>query len=409
MPAKTKYSRSSWQKNQLRTSMNVPNLSESGCSLCYDRSIPTNLNAHVSDYQTCADVHLQLALLRYNNALCAVGQEQYQDLCCPQTKKAAAVKTTVGFMVGAILVAFLARKVFVKNCSSGKRRKVKERDGSSTVIGDDDSAGSIPTTTQTTDTRGGSSSISRGKVELEMPTSRYMKMEELHAPPIKPSRSKLNNSRSRSRGRSHPKSATGERSSSRPRSRSRGGRGSSDHASASSGRQQNSRSRGRGDGIVSELPRALLSVVRNSSRSRGDRGVSAERPKSRSRRNRGELERPQSRSRGDCSIPDRSHNSSRTRPRSRSPQTATSRSTSRSRSKSRDQRHYLGAENHQQQYYRNPTHQERGGDYRHEQQRKQNHRHLMPSTYYEQGYHSEDVEVASQAGGQDLILPTLLL
>jgi hypothetical protein len=304
----TKSSRSSSTryKNQLQQSMNVPNMGNTGCSLCYDRSIPTNLNAHVSERQTCADVHLQLALLRYDNALCAVGQAQYQDTCCPRKRKAPGLKTTAGVMVGAILVAFFFRKI-ASSTASRKNRRVKERGAAGR---DDDSDESLP------GPKSAGCHGSMSSAELEMPTSRYIEMEEPVAPINKSSSN--SNSRSRSRGRPHSRpgpSASGVVSSSRPPSRSRGDRGVSD-------RKHNSR------------------------------------------------HPPRSSSRGKLGLP-----------------------RSRSRSKSRERRRVA------EQHY-----QERGSRQRDQHQRLR----PLPLAFQDED-HSEDVEVASQAGGPDLIIPTQLV
>jgi hypothetical protein len=316
----TRYSRSTWKKNQLRQSMSVPNLGNSGCSLCYDRSIPSNLNAHVSDSQTCADVHLQLALLRYNNALCAVGQAQYQDTCCPQKKKSpAGLRTTGGFLVGAILVAVLVRKMLTSFASTDKRRRSKER-GCGDEGSDDDSDGSLRAS-KSSESDGG-----RSTGELEMPTSRYQRMEDPNVP-IRKTRSR-NSSRSRSSGK--------------PRSRPRS---------------------------VPPPPTASSTSSRPRSRSRGDRS----------------------------SVSDRIHASSRTPSRSSS-RGRTSRPRSRSRSKSTDRRKASSDHHHR--------HHERG-TVPHRDQQYEWHRPLPPQ--FQHGHHSEDVEVASQLEGPDLIIPTQLL
>ncbi len=85
MGAKTRYSRDTWQKNQLRDNMNTPRYGTNACHLCDRGRIPDDLTLKVSKYKTCGDVHLELSLLRPDQATCAAGQDTYRELCCPKT------------------------------------------------------------------------------------------------------------------------------------------------------------------------------------------------------------------------------------------------------------------------------------------------------------------------------------
>mmetsp|Transcript_18151 Transcript_18151/g.43887 ORF Transcript_18151/g.43887 Transcript_18151/m.43887 type:complete len:327 (+) Transcript_18151:177-1157(+) len=124
MPSKTRYKRSTWKKQQLQQNMNTPRLGNKACHLCPSGSgdqSNTNLNAHVSDSQTCADIHLQLSLLRYDNAMCSVGQEQYGEICCTEPPSSSSsplsLKSSV-FVVGAVIVGLCLRNKFQQ---SGRR------------------------------------------------------------------------------------------------------------------------------------------------------------------------------------------------------------------------------------------------------------------------------------------------
>lgn len=167
MTAETKYSRSTWNKNTLSANLNTPRTGSKGCSLCADRSIPANLNAHVTDSQTCADVHLQLAMLRYDNAMCATGQEQYQELCCT-IESAGGFKTAVAFMVGALVTGFILKKIV-----SSKSRRIEQEQGG---VGkcDDDLPGTVSFNSRSSP---GISPDSRTS-EVEMPSSCYHKMKD---------------------------------------------------------------------------------------------------------------------------------------------------------------------------------------------------------------------------------------
>lgn len=85
MGTQTRYSRDTWQKNQLRDNMNTPRYGKNACHLCDRGRIPDDLTFKVSKYKTCGDVHLELSLLRPDQATCEAGQDSYRELCCPRT------------------------------------------------------------------------------------------------------------------------------------------------------------------------------------------------------------------------------------------------------------------------------------------------------------------------------------
>ena len=262
MPAKTKYSRSTWNKKQLQQNMNTPHLGNSACSLCFDGSIPPDLNVHVSDSQTCADVHLQLAMLRYSNDLCAVGQEKYQDICCPQ-KKQLKMKSTVGLTVGAIFIGYVLKRIINKRRN---RRLGKDCD-------DDDNGDVLPVTR--------TSSQSSGS-ELEIPKTIYKKMADEYDP------KQRSTSRSRSRSRSRAQSRPRDEQRSQSRSRSASG-----VAADTSSRSSSTRKSRKSSGNSSRLRSSSRGKSRSQSRPRSQ---SRSRSKSRTReRSRGQHhERPQS-------------------------------------------------------------------------------------------------------------------
>ena len=142
MPAKTRYKRSTWKKQQLQQNMNTPHLGNKACRLCPSGSgdqSSTNLNAHVSDSQTCADIHLQLSLLRYDNAMCSVGQEQYGEICCTEPPSSSSsplsLKSSV-FVVGAVIVALCLRNKFQQRA---RRTKSDSSTSSSSSSSDNES------------------------------------------------------------------------------------------------------------------------------------------------------------------------------------------------------------------------------------------------------------------------------
>jgi hypothetical protein len=216
MTAKTKYSRSTWKKKQLQSNMNIPRLGNSACSLCVDRSIPQYLNAHVSDYQTCADVHLQLALLRYDNAMCAVGQQKYQEICCTtkkESKNALKLKLSLGilaavFLVGCILRRFVAKQ---KNSKQSRDEYVNKGNG-------------LPMTHQSSSASSTGSSTcikSHGSSELELPTTMYHNMDSVILTVNRTNSRSCSRSKSRSRSRGRPRTRPSSRSRERPQSRTR--------------------------------------------------------------------------------------------------------------------------------------------------------------------------------------------
>jgi len=111
-----------WRKHtNVETNTGTPRLGSKGCSLCYDRSIPEYLNAHVNESQTCADIHLQLAMLRYDNAMCAVGQDKYQELCCAKVTELGG-KSMLGLVAGVVVAGFFLSKIFTI-----RKRRVEQK------------------------------------------------------------------------------------------------------------------------------------------------------------------------------------------------------------------------------------------------------------------------------------------
>ena len=93
-------------------------LRDNGCSLCSDGSNPNNLSYHVNDGQTCADVHLQLSMLRYDNAMCSLGQQKYAELCCAGSS--GFFYSRWGFVMGAAVVGFFLTRGFYR-----RRRRLR--------------------------------------------------------------------------------------------------------------------------------------------------------------------------------------------------------------------------------------------------------------------------------------------
>ena len=220
----TKYSRQTWRKSTLSSNMNTPRLGSKGCSLCTDKSIPENLNAHVNDSQTCADVHLQLAMLRYDNAMCAVGQEKYEELCCT-VESSSTLKSTLAFMIGAVVAGFFLKKVITNR----KCRRIIEQEKE--MIDDiEELPGTVSFNSRGSSSRGSSSRSGNrsDNAVLEMLSASYIKMEDQRTKTKTPRSSRRPQSRSRPREKTSyikmedPKTKTRTpRSSRRPLSRSR--------------------------------------------------------------------------------------------------------------------------------------------------------------------------------------------
>jgi hypothetical protein len=115
----TRYSRDTWQKQQLRSSMDsTPKYGNKACSLCDRARKPEDLSLHVSKYKTCGDIHLALTLLSPDSKSCENGQENYREFCCPQqSTELPIIKST-----GAVLVGLLLFWMFTKGVRSSTRR-----------------------------------------------------------------------------------------------------------------------------------------------------------------------------------------------------------------------------------------------------------------------------------------------
>jgi preprotein translocase subunit SecG len=206
MTAKTKYSRSTWKKKQLQSSMNIPRFGSGSCSLCLDRSIPQYLNTHVSDSQTCADVHLQLALLRSDNAMCAVGQKKYQEICCGKKRSKNVLKPSLGFLAAIFLVGCIVRRLAAKR----ENRKENRDDNVSKDI-------PLPMTQKGSSMTESDSWNKSNLSEVEMPTTAYQNMDNV----VLTMNRTNSRSCSRSKSRSQNRSRSRGRSQSRPHSRRR--------------------------------------------------------------------------------------------------------------------------------------------------------------------------------------------
>lgn len=302
MTAKTKYKRSTWKKQQLQQNMNSPHLGNKACHLCSDGSNTSNLNQHVSDSQTCADVHVQLALLRYDNAMCAVGQANYQEICCPPPDSSkVALKSSLTLMVGAVILALCFRKLLFSG--NKKRRRVRDEDD---AIGSRNSMGG--TDKEYIDVESGSGRHLRRHhnqhrppvlhvadrpvtAELEMPISHYERMEDLEVT-RSISLSGKPKGRSRSTARAYSRSQSRPRSRSRSRSRAR----SRSQSRAVDYRVPSSRSQDRDQSGEKQRSRSTRRHQRDEEEDNGERYVqhSPARVSSRGRAS----SRPKSRSRG---------------------------------------------------------------------------------------------------------------
>jgi hypothetical protein len=216
---KLQYSRKTWTKKTNSASRTTSR--SNGCSLCSDGSNPENLSAHVNDGQTCADVHLQLTMLRYDNAMCAVGQEKYQELCCTTSKSSGDFNSSLGFVIGAVVAGFFVTKIIF---TTRKRRRIRQQ----AKMYDDEE---IPGTVSFSSRCSRNSSRSGSTTDVEMPSSRYVNMDEPKASRSNRGKQGRHPSRSRDRPRvehdhharlvkSHSSSRSGRgRKENRPRDR----------------------------------------------------------------------------------------------------------------------------------------------------------------------------------------------
>lgn len=122
MPENTKYSRATRNKNQLRQTMSTPRYGVNACSLCDRGRLPDDLSFKVSKYKTCADVHLELALLKPDASTCIAGQAQYREICCAQSSNISDLLPSIKKPTMAIAFGLFLFWVFTKRVS----RRVKQ-------------------------------------------------------------------------------------------------------------------------------------------------------------------------------------------------------------------------------------------------------------------------------------------
>ena len=98
--------------------MNSPFVEDEACALCRNHKTPEDLNLHITEEKTCADVHLELALINAvdNKEKCINAQNEYRSICC-QTKSSidsvpVELKVSAAAISGALLVWFVTKKVF---------------------------------------------------------------------------------------------------------------------------------------------------------------------------------------------------------------------------------------------------------------------------------------------------------
>jgi len=327
----TTYSRQTWSRETSQSNMNTPRLGSKGCPLCYDRSIPANLNAHVNESQTCADVHLQLAMLRYDNAMCAVGQEKYQSLCCTKQVERNA-SSVLGVVAGVVVAGLFLKRIFAIR----KRRRVEEMKGLENRI-------ELPRTESLSTRTRSSQSDGERNGTADMETSWYVKMEEMKAKatrsPRHPSRVRdrpgvgyVTNSNRLDQNRPSSKSRARSRSRSASRSRPESTRSIKSKPMINSRARSRSRSRNMPETSLSTRDNRLRSLSRPRETSENTTHTSSgrSRPTENSRSNRtASRSRARSRSRPRTKL-DSTHSS---RDRSMSRSRAKSRSRARSRSR----------------------------------------------------------------------------
>jgi len=126
MGAKTKYSRDTWSKNQLRDSIsNTPKYGTKACNLCEYGSVPSDLSFKVSRYKTCGDVYLELSLINPSQATCQAGQDAYRDECCRKSfmekVSLSKPKPLVSVAIGLFLFWIFTKKARRVSCATIRR------------------------------------------------------------------------------------------------------------------------------------------------------------------------------------------------------------------------------------------------------------------------------------------------
>jgi hypothetical protein len=100
----------------MTASSSSPIFGDQACALCKKHKTPEDLNLHVTDSKTCADIHLALALIDgvNNKDKCVAEQNEYRKLCC-QKNNAESVPTDLGVgaaaIAGALFLWFVSKKV----------------------------------------------------------------------------------------------------------------------------------------------------------------------------------------------------------------------------------------------------------------------------------------------------------
>ena len=227
-------------------------LRDNGCSLCSDGSNPNNLSYHVNDGQTCADVHLQLSMLRYDNAMCSLGQQKYAELCCAGSS--GFFYSRWGFVMGAAVVGFFLTRGFYR-----RRRRLRNES-----YVDEELPGAVSFSSK-------SSRVSTQAVsdEVEMASS-YVNMK--HA-----------RHKSRSKNRPIFEQSHGDFIKTRSSSRSRGGGNESQCRDRPSSRSRQKESRSGRDSRARSQSRSRPRDMRDQTRSSRNMSRSRSRARSRSR------------------------------------------------------------------------------------------------------------------------------
>lgn len=124
----TRYSRSTWQKDQLHASVsNAPKYGNKACNLCDRARTPDDLTFKVSKYKTCGDVHLELSLLNPAQATCQAGQDAYRNICCKKSfLPDVNPKPVVSVAVGILLFWIFAKKARRVSCAPIRKNRSKD-------------------------------------------------------------------------------------------------------------------------------------------------------------------------------------------------------------------------------------------------------------------------------------------
>lgn len=103
--------------------------SDRACELC--KNGVADLNRHVSDYKTCADVLLEVRNVRYDSATCSANRSSY-NTCCASAKSESKRSTLV------IVIGLFLFWLYTKKIRSRQKKSAPDDDDDDSDFGDKD-------------------------------------------------------------------------------------------------------------------------------------------------------------------------------------------------------------------------------------------------------------------------------